>query len=481
MKSSLKYLFFIFLVTYILYSPSLFGFYTNDDFFHLSISRAKTIQDFFNFFNLVKGPEGLGIYRPLTTQVFYFMGWKLFNLNPLGLHIISFLFFFLVIYLVYKFTMELTKKENVGLISAFLYATSATHFGHFYYLATFQEVGLAAAFLFSAIYFIKFLEDKNLKLYFLSLIGFILAVLSKENAVVLPFVFILIYFFLRLQKRVDASGKILSISLVPWVLFLAGYSYMRFFHYGFVTGDSYIWDFSARRTLNTLGWYTLWSFNLPEMLVDFVGPGLKFNPNLFKFWSREVIPILVLFVTEVAMLFYLVIKSKILNLKSIFLFFLAWFVLTLSPVLFLPLHKFAFYLTVPLVGFVVLLAYILVNHKSKILNLLFLSVWISSSIVTLTLTSKTNWITKGQETARSVHNYLLENTSTLEEYKTIAFYDTEEDKELPWSPTEVLRVTLSDQNYFKVFWDDKMTAGYYNSEEEAKEEIKIKARQFLGY
>lgn len=42
---------------------------------------------------------------------------------------------------------------------------------------------------------------------------------------------------------------------------------------------------------------------------------------------------------------------------------------------------------------------------------------------------------------------------------------------------------LSDNNYFKVFWGDKFTAKYYNSEEEIKEKsiLKIRGRDFLGH
>jgi 4-amino-4-deoxy-L-arabinose transferase-like glycosyltransferase len=477
MKPALKYLLLIFLVSFIIYFPSLFGFYTNDDFFHLSISRAESLRDFLNFFNLAKGPEGLGVYRPLTTHVFYFLGWKLFNLNPMGLHIVSFLIFFLVIYLVYKFTLMLTKKENIGLISAFLYATSATHFGHLYYLAT--ELHLILFFLITVICFMNFLEKKKIKFYLFSIIAFGLTFLSKENAVVLPFVFVLIYLFLRYQKRVEVSVKRLIALLIPYFLILAGYAYMRFFHYGFVTGDSYIWDFSIKRAVNTLGWYGLWSFNLPEMLVDFVGPGLHFNPNLFKYWSSQIIPILILFVVEILSILYVILKSKILNRKSlsIILFSVAWFVITLSPVLFLPLHKFTFYLTLPLFGVVLMLSYLL-EKRNSLTIILFCILWVSTSILTLNLTRQTNWITQGEATARRVYDYIQNNRGNLVG-KTIVFCDTKGDESLPFSPTATLKNVLSNNNFFQVFYKGEITVEYGGKSE--ANPILVHSRQFLGY
>jgi len=488
------FLFTIFALALIIYLPSLTTFYTNDDFFHLRISNVSSTKEFINFFNLSKAPEGWGLYRPLTTQVFYFLAWKVFSLNPLGLHIISFLVFFGVIYLIYLLTRNLfvnseSKFVNkVALSASLLYATSATHFGHLYFLGAFQELGVALFFFLSVIIFIKFLQKGKLIMYAASLIAFLLSLLCKETAVVLPLIFIPIYWFLRFQKHVSFSLNKFLISLVPYFFFLLLYFYFRVTHYGFAQGESYVWDFSISRAMNTLGWYGLWSFNLPETLVDFVGPGFLLNPNLFKYWSGQIIPIFLLFgvfFLEILFLILKNVKKLFLNHKSLILilFCTAWFITTLMPVLFLPLHKFTFYLTIPIFGVVVFISYLFINYESKIMNRGFIFVWIILSFLTLNLTRQTNWITRGAQTARNVHNYLRQNANSLEGIKTIAFYDTEEDSNLPWSPSEILKATLSDQNYFRVFWNDNLTAIYYNSEEEIKagQVMKIKARDFLGY
>ncbi len=260
---------------------------------------------------------------------------------------------------------------------------------------------------------------------------------------------------------------------------------MRISSYGFAQGESYIWDFSPR-VLNTLFWYGLWSLNLPEMLVDFVGPGLKFNPNLLKYWANEIIPIFTLFVTLLISVFSLV----IVNLKRfkkkelfIYLFSFAWFVITLLPVLFLPWHKFTFYLTLPLFGVVFSLAFAIKQSKfPKIAIFTFMAIYFSLSVLTLTLTTKTHWITQGSKTARNVYNYLNENIKESRSVKVI-FYDTSEDSDLPWSPSEVLKDVLSDDNFFSVFHGGKITPVYLHAEEieEDVEGIKLPARQFLGY
>ena len=406
-----KKLFFVYVLSFLLFFPSLFIFYTHDDFFLLKISKAESLGEFINFFNFTQGPEGLGVYRPLTTQIFYFLSNLVFNLNPMALHIISFVTFFFVIYLVYKLVKMLVKNDSVALFAAFLYATSATHYGHLYYLATYQELGMAVFCLLSVVFFIKFARDGSIENYFYSLIAYVLALLSKETAIVTSGILVLVYGFLRFKEKKVISIKKCILALLGFVGILLIYSYFHFFLYGLAQGESYIWDFS-QRVINTLAWYGLWSLNLPEMLIDFVGPGLRFNPNLFRFWSNEIKPIFLLFGVAIISIFYLVLKigNKLKKIDfQIIIFSLIWFVLTLIPVLFLPLHKFTYYLTLPLVGVVLVISHLIEKaNKTNIFILVFASVWILLSIFTLKLTIETHWISQGAEVAKNAHTYFSE-------------------------------------------------------------------------
>jgi hypothetical protein len=346
-KLSKKYYFavlaVILLVTLVMFFPSLFTFYTNDDFFHLRLANVSSLGAFINFFNLLKSPEGWGLYRPLTTQVFYFLAVKLFNLNPIPLHIISFITLFVIIYLVGELTILLTGNRKVALLAAFLYATSATHFGHLYFLGTYQELGMA---LFFTVAILTYFKNKKV----LALVFFILALMSKETALVLPFILVLIQWFLK---------KKFNYFWLPYFVIGGVYLFLRFRYYGFASGDSYVWNFAPLKAVNTLGWYGLWSFNIPETVVDFIGPGLHLNPNLLKYWAKEIIPIVILFVVQMLIVFGSIVRSA----KKLIIFSFFWFVITLGPVLFLPIHKFTYYLTLPLIGVVIVIANIFISAK----------------------------------------------------------------------------------------------------------------------
>ncbi|RLC30854.1 hypothetical protein DRH13_03825 [Candidatus Woesebacteria bacterium] len=389
----------------------------------------------------------------------------------------------MVIYLVYKLVNMIVKNDSIALFTAFLYATSATHYGHLYYLATYQELGLTVFCLLAVIFFINFVNKGNLKHYLLSVAAYVLALLSKETAIVIPGMLVLVYGFLRLKGKKIIPLKKFTLALSSYAIILLIYLYFHFFLYGLAQGESYIWDFSPR-FINTLFWYGLWSFNLPEMLVDFVGPGLRLNPNLFRFWSKEIVPIFLLFGAAISYISYLVLKArKKLKKKDlqIIIFSLAWIVLTLVPVLFLSLPQFTYYLTLPLVGIVFVISYLIEKaNVTDIFKLVFASVWVALSLFTLQLTKETHWVSQGAEVAKNAYTYFNEHRVGGETV-LVDFYDTSEDEELPWSPSELVKVVLSQNNFFEVFFKDEFELLQEGVDQLGKDVVRVKARDLLNY
>jgi hypothetical protein len=405
------------------------------------------------------------------------LGVELFNLNPIPLHIISFIVFFIIIFLVAKLAKFLTNDNKLAVLSSFLYAVSVTHFGQLYYVGAFQELCLTALFLASVIFFIEYeTQGKHpIGKLMMSFLLFILALMSKETAVVLPFILILIHVYFRLIKGTKISTKTLVLSLA-----------FHFHNFGLISGDSYVWDFSPTRAINSLVWYGLWSLNLPEMLIDFLGPGLHFNPNLFRFWSNEIIPIFAFFSLQILIVFGSIIKFFRVSKKNRNWYFIIltalWFVATLAPVIFLPVHKFTYYLTLPLVGVVFIISHLLSNLKTRIC-IIFCVVWLATSVFSLRLTLETNWIIQGENVSARVYQYFNQNklNSSL---NNIVFIDTTDDASLPWSPTTTLKTVLSDRNFFDVFYpglSGKINYIGLDKISDIKNTQVIKSRQFLGY
>ena len=458
-------------VSLLMFYPALSSFFTHDDFYFLKISKVQNISEFAAFFDPLHDPEHIGVFRPLPLRAYYFLGTSVFNLNPLGQRVISFVTFFINILLVGYLVKMLTKKDSVAGISAFLYAVSVTHFGQLYYVGAYQELLITFLTLLSVIFFAK---SKLIP----SFIFFVMGLMSKETAVVIPGLLGAVYLFQNWGGKRKLSFKKLLLSLLPFIFVTAVYLYLHFFHFGTIEGDSYVWNFSPTKALNTTLWYFLWSLNLPEMLVDFVGPGIHLNPNLMKFWSSQIIPIFILFGVEIVIVVYSLIKSikskTVKNLKPVILLSGFWFLATILPVVFLPLHKFTYYLTLPLVGVVFIISTLVSTNMKR--AVVFSIVWLTLSLFSLKLTINTNWITQGVGISERVFTYFKENQSEMDG-KTIVFTDTKEDEDLPWSPTETVKTVISDKNFFELFFpnvSDKISYG-------GEGEIKIQSRQFLGY
>ena len=470
--------------------PSFSLFFTHDDFFHFKIAQVSSVKDFLNFFNPTYTPENWAYYRPLTTQVFYAIGRYFFNFRSFPMRLLSFCFFVLTIILVKKNIYLLTEDNFLAITSSFFYTMSATNFSKIYFLGATQELGLAVFFQLSTLFFIKFLLKKNKNYYWLALLNFVVSLSAKETAAVLPAILLLTSIFLKNAKKTAAKFSTTVLYLIPFFIILAIYSYLHIFKYGLPKGNSYIYDFSPR-ILNTTFWYLLWSLNIPEMLVDFVGSGFRFLPTLFKHYSNEIIPILSVFILQ----------SLLLSISTIILFFkrkfyfksvifsIIWFMVTLFPVIFLPWHKFTIYLTLPMFSISFFLALVVKGLKqtksiwSDILIIAFSLVFSILSIMTSRLTYKTNWIVQGAKTAKRVNLYLQQELKNKKNINKIVFYDTPEDENLPWKPSQVLKTVLSDNNFFEVFYNGKLKAVYTNTKpkKKYKNQLLLKARPFLGY
>ncbi len=462
---------------FILYFPSLFNFFSYDDFFHLKISKFTNISSVLQAFDLAHSFSGYEFYRPLTTQLFYSLDIFLFHLNPIPLHIISFIVYFLVILIIFKLIILFTSNKKTAYTGTFLYSVSAIHFGHLYYLGAFQELGLGFFYLLSVYEFGLFINSSKIKFYLISILLFIGALMCKESAVTLPLILILTYIYFY---DIQLNRKLFDLffRMLPFFFILTIYLYLHFWDYGLASGDSYVWSFSSR-IINTIGWYLIWSMNIPEMFIDFIGPGLRINPNLFIFYSMYVIPIIGLFIALLGMIIYSIIccfNKKFLKNFKLITFSILWFLITLLPLIALPLHKFSLELTIPSFAVYLVISYILKDRKYATVTII---LFLLLSVLTIRLSYITSWITQGGSSAKKI-NMLIDKINSRTRY--IVFYDTKSDKKYPWSPTLTIKQILSNENYFSVFHPD-LTPKYLPSSPSVflSNRIYIHSSQILGY
>lgn len=357
---------FVFIISLAIYYPVLTTYFSQDDFFHFKVANKFTnIIDMFGFCSFSE--RGIAFYRPLFRELLFNSFYSIFGLNHLPFRILQFALLFLNSYLGFYFIKMVFKEVKIAYFTAFFYAICASQVSPLFYLAGGIQVLGATTFLLSSLIFtLKYLESNRAGYLFITFIAFILALCSHELASVLP-VLIFALFFVRLSfKNALSQGW----KVLPFFIILAAYLYLEITIIGFPAGETqYKAVFSIKSVMNSYMWYTGWALGLPETLIDFVNPGFKLNPSLMRYWGNYY---LIIFPAFFVSIFLLIIKifsfppgpwanrprrweAKV-DKKLAFLIF--WYLVSLAPVILLPLHKSTQYLEPGLIPFWAIIGYI---------------------------------------------------------------------------------------------------------------------------
>ena len=424
------------------YLPALFIFFSGDDWFHLRVSNINKLSEFLSFFSFEKTAQSIAFYRPLPTQVFFFVFQKLFGLNPLPYHIFVLACFGLAGYLFYRLAKKLLGSEKKAIISTLIFGFASSNVTRVYFLSHFQEIALVV---FSLQTVLSYLENKKLQ----TVIFFVLAIMSKETAVILPLVILII----------DWSRKKLNLKkLIPYALVLIPYLYLRLGKFGGAVGETYGWNFSPIKMVNTFMWYGLWSVGAPELLLDYIGSGFRpigrFFTDFPVWWPLITWPLL----ANLAFLFFLFIR-KIKSIDRKFVFFMASFVVSLLPVLFLPQHKFAVELGLPLVWFSLTVAWLLPENKKTII--LFVLVFLSLNIPMNILTAQTHYSVGRAKVSKKVYDFVIKDYPNKPNNVYFEFINDTRAYTPEWGSSRQISNSIQGSEMFRFIYNDPNYLVYF--------------------
>lgn len=444
--------------------PSLLNYFSGDDWFHLRISNIQSFGEFLNFFSFNHTAQSAAFYRPLPTQVLFFVFQKFFSLTAWPYYLFALLCFGYSLYLVYRFALSQFKDHHKSLLTTFIYGVSVTNFTRIYFLSAFQEIALVT---FSLLCLLSFKRSKPK-----STIFFILALLSKETAIVLPLL-LLIFNFKTIKKKLTILIPIIVVSFV--------YLYLRLGVFGMAVGDSYAINFSPVKALNTLMWYVLWCVGAPELLIDYIGSGLRPIPRLFTdypYWWQSIF--VLLFGTLISLGILLIKKIKKINTQI--LKFIALFLISLAPVIFLPQHKFALELGLPLVGFSLAIAWLLPT-KNTSLKIIFLGFYITLNLSMNYLTYTRTYSVNRSKTAKEIVSYFYVNYPQYPQGKYFEFFNDTDNYGEAWGSSKQISNITSGSELFRVLYKDKNINVYFQDypgeRPKGKEKIAVSTKQFF--
>jgi len=453
----------------LVFLPALLNFFSADDWFHLRLVQINSWQEFLNFFSFEKTDQSAAFYRPIPTQLFFFVFYKLFGLNSIFYFGFGLILFGLIIWNLIKFLEELKFKEKVIWITTLVYGLSASNFARINFVSAYQELFMGLLVLLGLKFYIK----KN----WWFVILFVLALMSKETAIIFGGLMLLIDWKLK-ENPFKKLKYYLAIILLSGI-----YLILRMWVFKTVEGESYIWDFGLKKALNTTMWYGFWSIGIPEFMVDYVGSGLKIVPKFFMdfgIWAK-------IFLGEIGILLVSILGLKITKIKLIkknwkkFVWGILFFGISLLPVIFLPWHKFSHALTLPLIGMAVILGEIYELNKNKILKIMFLVAFLALNLSSIyNLNQRHYSVTRG-EISRKVFEYFEKNYPEYPENKNFVFVNDTSPEAKQWGSSKQIAYALSISDFFKVFYKNKNIKVYYEDLDSniPENSIKLSSKMFL--
>lgn len=139
-----------------------------------------------------------GNYHPLTTLMYAFE-YALAGDNAMLYHINNIIIHLFNIYLVFLLIMRLSKRTEAAFIVALFFGIHPMHVESVAWISERKDVLYTMFMLLTALLYHRFIYVKNtpIKFYFLSLLYFVLALMSKSAAVVTPVVLVLMDYYLK--------------------------------------------------------------------------------------------------------------------------------------------------------------------------------------------------------------------------------------------------------------------------------------------
>ncbi|MCK9431450.1 MAG: tetratricopeptide repeat protein [Candidatus Omnitrophica bacterium] len=322
--------------------------------------------------------EGSMVYRPL--QVFtYLIDYSLWGLNPFGYHLTNLILHILAALTVYRFVKELFCRRTLALFAGILFLAHPAQVEAVSYISG-RADSLAAIFLlWSFIFYIRSLKKNNIFFPLAMSLSFILALLSRENAIILPALLLLYHYAFKERFRFKAYLPCLAIGAV--------YIFSRF-----IFMASVFYDVPAQSTLiqRLPGFFVAFANYLRILFLPF-DLHMEYGNFLFGFRNPGAI-------AGAALIFILVFAAvRIRDSSRLACFSILWFLVTLFPVSNLyPINSYMaeHWLYLPLIGFAMVVGRIFEvyyrRHKAKALPL-FLFACLASGYGYLTFRQNDYW------------------------------------------------------------------------------------------
>lgn len=211
-----------------------------------------------------------GFYRPLQVVV-HMADYSLFGFNPAGYHLTNILLHIGVALAIYWFVYTLFYSRSLAFVTSILFVAHPVHTEAVCYISGSSDSLSLLFILLSLAFYAKSSYSNNIKPYILSLIFFILALFSKENALILPLLAMLFHYIFN--KKIEMRR------FLPLLLILSGYMLFRFF----VSGNFTFPDTGLQPALKRIPGFFAAITGYLRLLIFPAGLHLDYGEKIFNF------------------------------------------------------------------------------------------------------------------------------------------------------------------------------------------------------
>lgn len=182
------------LAAFLPFFPNIRDFFVGDDFCLIEQSRNVS-------WSSLAVPGFASYFRPLALVVYHLVG-KILGLNPMGFHLISIFFHSVNAILLFLLIRQLTDKTTLALLTSLCFAWHFAHAEAVIWISSLNELLVVT---FGLLYLMGLFisgEVRKPLIYGVTLLFLTLALVSKENAIILPFLSIGLLFFGSFRKLI---------------------------------------------------------------------------------------------------------------------------------------------------------------------------------------------------------------------------------------------------------------------------------------
>src|SRR5271157_190072 len=269
-------------------------------------------------------------YRPIMT-LGYLLCYKLFGMRAYGFHLVSLLLHILVVCLVFVLTERLTGDRVWAFVAGALFALHPVHTESVAWIAAVTDLELTFFYLLTFGFFLAVARrggGRSQPTLAALGVAFVLALLSKEQAMTLPALATVYEHFYRADRSETSTSQKLARYGLLWLVSVA-YVLYRVHFLGALAPREQLSDLTPLRivllALGLVGQYVgklFWPLRLCAFYV--------FHPNTSPFDPRVLAGLLVL--SALAALFLICWRSRERTVRFVS-FAILWFFATLAPVL----------------------------------------------------------------------------------------------------------------------------------------------------